>query len=228
MKNERKYSLDVLRIAATVLIVFHHYQQITGAYFEGHINFWTGKFYFGYIVEFFFVLSGFFMCRYVNKIENGLGFKEFFFPRLARLLPLMLISGVVEAVFILLYEKVLGYAWWGIHVTIWGILINALGIQAGWVFANPMVNNPTWYISVLLLCYLIFYALTYLSKRWRIPCTYMFVFMVLLGCGIQTYSIELPFLNTTSARGLYAFFFGVLLSTIMDKFPKVGGDKARL
>lgn len=36
---KRLYSLDVLRIVATICIVFHHYQQITGAFFEGGLNF---------------------------------------------------------------------------------------------------------------------------------------------------------------------------------------------
>lgn len=53
MGNERKYSLDVLRIIATILIIFHHYGQVTGLYLEGHINYWNGRFYFGYVVEFF-------------------------------------------------------------------------------------------------------------------------------------------------------------------------------
>ena len=50
--HNRDYSLDILRIAATILIVFHHYQQCTGAFFEGRLNFYNGRFYFGYIVEF--------------------------------------------------------------------------------------------------------------------------------------------------------------------------------
>lgn len=32
MGNKRSYSLDVLRIIATILIIFHHYQQVTGAF----------------------------------------------------------------------------------------------------------------------------------------------------------------------------------------------------
>lgn len=80
-----------------------------------------------------------------------------------------------------------------------------------------MVNNPTWYISVLLLCYIVFYLLTYLGKRWQIPHTYLFVFMVLLGCGAQTYGLNLPFLNGSSCRGYYAFFFGVLPAEWLEK-----------
>lgn len=217
MDRERNYSLDVLRITATVLIIFHHYQQITGAYFEGHINFFNGKFYFGYLVEFFFLLSGYFMYRYIEKIREGLSFKVFFVPRALRLLPLVFISGVAYEVLLYTYQKVCDGDWFGISITVWGVIINALGVQDGWVFANPMVNNPTWYISVLMLCYVVFYLLTYLSNRWQVPHVYLFIFMVLLGCGVQTYGLNLPFLNGSSCRGYYAFFFGVLLSEWLEK-----------
>ena len=217
MGNERKYSLDVLRIIATVLIVMHHYQQTTGAYFEGHINFFNGRFYFGYVVEFFFLLSGYFMWRYVERIENGLSFPKFFAPRALRLLPLVLISGVTYEALLYIYQRICGGDWFGVSVTVWGVVINALGVQDGWVFGNPMVNNPTWYISVLLLCYVVFYLLTYLGKRWQVPHAYLFAFMVLLGCGVQTYGINLPFLNSSSCRGYYAFFFGVLLAKGLER-----------
>ena len=55
--KKRDYSLDLLRIFATTIIIFHHYQQGSGAVYK-YINFWGGGFYFGYLVELFFILSG--------------------------------------------------------------------------------------------------------------------------------------------------------------------------
>ena len=55
--SERIYPLDTLKFTAAILIVFHHFQQSTGACFSG-INFYGGKFYFGNLVELFFILSG--------------------------------------------------------------------------------------------------------------------------------------------------------------------------
>lgn len=84
--KQRDYSLDFIKIVATVFIIFHHYQQVTGAWFENRINFNNGRFYFGYIVELFFILSGYFMYSYIRKIQQGrITFPEFYFKRLSRL-----------------------------------------------------------------------------------------------------------------------------------------------
>ena len=71
MEKKRNYSLDFFKIIATILIVFHHYQQILSIEF-GEINFYGGKFYFGYLVEFFFLISGFLMFNYIERIKEGL------------------------------------------------------------------------------------------------------------------------------------------------------------
>ena len=121
MTRPRQYSLDCLRIIATVLIVFHHYQQVTGAYFQGKINFSGGRFYFGYVVEFFFLLSGFFMYSYVRKIQKeDLAFRQYIERRFVRLLPLVLISGIAYEIFLYYYTEVIGQSWFDISISIWG------------------------------------------------------------------------------------------------------------
>ena len=220
MKKERDYSLDFLKILATICIIFHHYQQVTGASFDHFINFWNGKFYFGYIVELFFVLSGYFMFSYIEKIEGGLSFPQFYLKRFLRLAPMLLIGAVAYEILLVSYHHIYMSSWMDITASFWGIIIDALGIQEGWVLPNPCVNNPTWYISVLLLCYILFYFIVYLSHRICIPKEYLFIFMIFLGMGIQTYAINLPFLNGSSARGFYAFFFGILLHETLTKIKK--------
>ena len=158
--SERSYPLDFLKILATIIIVFHHFQQTTGITYEGTVNFYYGKFYFGYVVELFFVLSGFFMLRYIKKIQNGLSFQEFYLKRAFRLLPLVACSAIVYEVLLEVYHFLYRTSWFDVEVTLFGVLTTSLGIQSGWAFSNPSVNNPVWYISVLLLCYAVFYLLT--------------------------------------------------------------------
>lgn len=218
--NEREYSLDVLKILATVLIVFHHYQQMTNARFS-NLNFFGGSFNFGYVVEFFFVLSGIFMFRYIPKIEkDGMTFPQFMKRRYFRLIPMVIVSAIVYEFLICIYPVLCSSSYRDKKLTIWGTVLDCLGIQAGWASQNPCVNNPTWYVSVLILCYVIFYFISYISShmsRGGVQSHYCYVIMMLIGLSITSYSISLPFLNEYSARGYLSFFFGVILGKWLNK-----------
>ena len=91
-----------LRIVAAVFIIFHHYQQLTGVFFTGELNFHGGNFDFGYLVELFFILSGFLAYNIVDKKE--LSFSEFYLSKLKRLLPLVFISCIVYEIFLFLLK----------------------------------------------------------------------------------------------------------------------------
>lgn len=117
-----------------------------------------------------------------------------------------------------LYTQGTEGAWFGVTITFWGTIIDMLGIQDGWVFPNPQVNNPTWYISVLILCYVVFFLCAWIAKKKHIPVEYLLVFVIMLGCGIQTYGISLPFLNYSAARGYCSFFAGVMLANVLNRY----------
>lgn len=212
---EREYSLDVLKVVATLIIVFHHYQQVTGARFTG-LNFFGGSFGFGYVVEFFFVLSGLFMCRYIPKIEKeGMTFPQFMKRRYFRLIPMVIVGALVYEFLICIYPVIGSGLYRDRQPTIWGTIIDCLGIQAGWASKNPCVNNPTWYISVLILCYIIFYFISWISSNKRsgggVQSSYCHVIVMLIGLGVTAYTISFPFFNEYTARGYFSFFFGVVL-----------------
>ncbi|MHB9307160.1 acyltransferase family protein [Fusobacterium polymorphum] len=211
--NERNYALDFFKIIATILIVWHHYQQSLEIKFN-RINFYYGKFYFGYLVELFFAISGFLMFKYIQKIKDGLKFKEFFVNRIVRILPLVAIAAIIYEIIIYFYSKVFGIYFFNLKPDFWGTIISMIGVQAGWIFKNPMINNPMWYISVLILCYIIFYIITNFSKNY----IYIYIIMIFLGITIQEYAIDLAFLNYYTARGYYSFFFGLLLAIFLNNY----------
>lgn len=215
---KRDYSLDVLKIVGTILIIFHHYQQITGAVFS-RINFWNGTFTFGYLVEMFFLISGFLMLNYISKIENGLSFKDFFVRRWLRFAPTVTFAAVSEQVFIIFYKKLYGESFFGLEPSLGGSIVASLCIQEGWGFPNPRINNPVWYISVLLLCYVIFYFLVYIAKRRGYSLCYLFIGMIFLGIWVTNTGNNFLFINLQSARGLYTFFFGCLFAMLLRRHP---------
>ncbi len=208
---KRIYSLDLLRVFAVIMIVLHHYQQLTGSWFGGRYSFLR----FGITVEFFFILSGFLTYKYVSNME--IDFPSFIKGKARRLLPLVIITSVSYEGLLYVFNRVCQTKWpLGNDLTVWGTILNALGMQEGWVFNNPGVNNPSWYVSVLLLCYVIFYFLVYVSRKKEIPVTYLFIGMIFLGIGVVNYGMDMPFLNLYAARGYYAFFFGLLLAKILE------------
>lgn len=218
--STRNFALDFLKIFATFAIVFHHYQQISGVYFTNHLNFYGSRFNWGYMVELFFILSGYFMRKHISQISNGdYSLGAWLGRKAKRLLPLVAVSAICYEGINVIYTQVFGkYFFFDRAFTIWGVIITALGIQTGGVFVNPFVNNPTWYISVLLICYLAFYLFTRLSGKLRCSAIYFYIAMILLGFAITTYEIQLPFLNAYTARGYKSFFCGLLLARYTNSY----------
>ncbi len=212
MKENRVYSLDILRIIAATMIVLHHYQQVTNSYFGGRFNF-RG---YSVVVEFFFFLSGYLAWRYTKTKQ--VGFIPFIKKKALRLLPLVAISSVVYEILLLIYINVCEKEWFfGNDISIWGIVLNTVGLQCGWFFDNPGVNNPTWYVSVLLLCYVIYWLLDALSRKCKVPSVCFWVAMVMIGVLIRFFDWNLPFLNAYSARGYYSFFWGLLMAGLVNR-----------
>ena len=224
--KDRRYSLDILRFAAMVLIILHHYQQITGVRYE-KINFYSdAKPVVAMAVEFFFVLSGYLSIGAIKRVENGESFGRFYLAKRRRLLPLIAVSVVVYEGLIFVATRSMPDMQWvyGLGVNLFGSVITCLGVQCGWGFPNPMINNPMWYVSVLLWCYVVLYIIVWLSVRLKVSKIPMCIFMIFIGAGVFTYSINLPFVNSDMARGYMSFFTGVVLASYID----LKGKNARL
>lgn len=79
---KRRGALDFLKILATIFIVFHHYQQIVNVTYPEGVDFCSGSFFWGHMVELFFLISGFVMlpwCRRITEGAPGSDFKNFIF-----------------------------------------------------------------------------------------------------------------------------------------------------
>ena len=90
--------------------------------------------------------------------------------------------------------------------------------SGGAVKVGRGINNPLWYVSVLMLCYIVFYCLLQISEKNGIKEIYLFILVCSLGIGIHDYEISLPFLNESSGRGYAAFFYGTILYYIYKNY----------
>lgn len=213
--NQRDRELDFIKVLATILIVLHHYQQVMNVTFR-HFNFFGGKFYFGNLVELFFIISGICAFRWIDGVDKNSSFAKFYANRVRRLLPIMILSILVDAAMCTFFSNIFNVAMGSNNINLKNIIVSCLGVQAGWIFENPMINNPVWYISVLLLCYIIFFIITKLSKKIKISPYFAYVTMVFVGFATMKLQLERPFLNEYTYRGYICFFEGVLLGTILN------------
>lgn len=222
IQSSRNGALDALRVIAAVFIVLHHFQQYTGAYFPSEPNFYGGWFGFGNMVELFFLLSGYLVYKYIEIIKNDstLTLWKWYLKRAARLLPLLIASVFVFQLGKIIYlnmdhiyrTQLLEYP-----ISLWETLITCLAMHDGWAITTAYINASTWYISVLLICYLVFYIITKAAHKLGCSPTYMYFGMILLGMSPLCHR-NLPLLTPATSRGYYAFFFGVLLACFVNRF----------
>ena len=204
----------------TAFVLFHHYQQLTGTFFYRGINFYGGKFYFGYIVEVFFLMSGFFMVPYVAKIQDKMSFPAFFGKRLIRLLPSMIVATVAYDVALFFYVRLCnGTLRYPTNINVFGSIVTALGLGSWSITKDFEINPICWYVSVLLLCYILMYIFVFLSKITKIPAGILLAIPMIAGVVIThvtEFSI-IPFLSTRIARGYIHFFGGLLIGIIITR-----------
>ena len=215
---ERAYGLDFVKTVATLAIVLHHYQQIHYAYFEHGINFYYGRFDWSFMVELFFSMSGYVMYAYVERIQNGLEFGRFFIKRYLRFFPLMLISVICGVLVISISETRYGL-YWNCRMDSASIIAAALGLHA--TTRNTYVNNPLWYIGVLLVCYIVMYCLVRVANRLQIACHILFLIMTGIGVYIYCRGFDLYLVNTRTGRGFIAFFVGLNIAGFFQKHKRV-------
>jgi len=218
---KRDYGLDLLKVLASLGIFFLHYQQVFDVYFENHINFFKGFYTWGYLVELFFIISGFLIYKDIDRIYRAeLTLDKWMAPRLVRLLPLLAVSVLVYQMADALHVKLIGETFFiEKDFSIFRTVVAGLGLQAGGIFKRGYINNPTWYISVLLICYVLFYVLTSASRKIGCKPYYLYALMIFIGIWLRDNHIEI----SETARGLYSVFFGVLLA----HYIKLWGVKRR-
>lgn len=216
----REYSFDVVKFLAISIIVLHHYQQDVGAFFEHGPNWYGGEFYWGYLVELFFIISGYFAFSSVVKIRLGESFGSFYLKKYLRFLPMIVICG---AICLVTKYLCLTYVDHQVDVTftLWNIVASLTGV-ARWLDTALMVNNPMWYVSVLLLCLIVFYFATAKCRR---ESDLALVYGAVIGVGLVMRSvcaggIQAPFFNADIARGLISFFLGLELAFLFKRHPR--------
>lgn len=212
--GKREYALDVLKTLIIITVLVHHYQSKFNVSF-GPLDFGNGKFYFGFMAEILFIISGYFSVSAIEKIQNGMSFKKYFSGKYLRIVPVAAICTAVYSLIFIVFRLSDRFPLWDMYLTL-------LGVQAGGIFNATFINSHLWYSSVLLICYVVFYAGTRFSIKKGIKPCYVYAFLAILGTAVIYTNTALPFLNWSSGRGYMSFFTGLILGQLLrDKRPNV-------
>lgn len=186
----------------------------------------------------FFVLSGFLMhAGYHERIREGkIKFGSYIARRMVRLFPLLIFSIFVWSVGQWMYFYMHRGWWTGRPASLWHVAAALTGIGEG-TFMNihDTVNGPIWYISVLMICYVVYYLLSRIYNRFlaygkkigiaeNAMSYVLFAIPVSVGFASYTYGLYLPFINVITAVGYIGFFIGVLTSILA--YGGVSGKQA--
>lgn len=213
----RYYLLDIARgVAALIVVIFHYrlfYQvQISENLFN--INqlpfndFLIIFFKNGWLaVQFFFILSGFiFYELYLEKITlKKITLKNFFILRFSRLYPLHLFTLILTVILIYLFNF-FDIKSFKIEGDIYHFILNFFLIHF-WGFEQyQSFNEPSWSVSIEMMCYLIFFFIFSL----KLNKYFTTIFLIIISAIIYNFNIFISY-------GLYCFFIGGMCNLIYKK-----------
>ena len=205
---DKKYidSITSLKGIFIIVIVLYHVNTQFG-------NVFSDKLYFVY--EYgglignccFFMLSGF-LLTLNNKemIRNGnITFMQYILKHIWKIYPLYFFSNMCQ-----LLINIYDYGFLQ-SFNVAEFLKVALMITSGWIDDFYPYNYPTWFISVLLICYILYYFLTKSSKK---DSDFYYVFILLLliwGQILLQNSWSIPFCYAHNGQGIFNFTLGIVL-----------------
>lgn len=172
MSNKRNCEIDFLRIIFCLAVVLTHFNAFFGF---GLFNRGT----FG--VEFFFLVSGYFMARSAEKITDDnytLNTLVFIKNKMMAFLPYYF--GAVVVHFVVLRVFIEHRSLWDLGVHFVKLIPEAFFLQMGGFATDSILNIPAvWYLSAMILSMLVLFPLTIKFKK-----SYGIVFLVFAIFGL--------------------------------------------
>ena len=218
IKQSRYYkSFDILKFICAIIIacIYHYQNDFPNVTLFDNVPFINKLSIYGYmLVELFFIISGFlFLVSYFNKIkEKDLSIKTFLKKRYIRLIFVGAITTFVMFLLQQSYYMLNGDFWiWG-NNDLGNLLLQLIGVQYWLEPGIVSLNNAVWYISVLLLCYIVFFYISKLVvKKKNI---FIFLLPIVAALIVQKCNLNIPILNYNVTRGIISFGIGVFIGCL--------------
>lgn len=172
-------SLDVLRFAAAAFILIYHYGMNAPIALERLLPV-LGR---GWLAtDFFLMLSGYVLSRaYGDRLAAGtIRPAQFFLRRFARLWPPHMIVLTAFGVFVLAGTEAGFPAGHADHYSLVGFIAQAFLVHGWGMFNGPVWNVPTWTLSALLICYILYSVYAPVLRNLSRPV------LIVLACAVLT------------------------------------------
>jgi len=212
--NQTRYSQAVTSLKGLfILIITLHNCLLVTPLFSGVPGIAFIKLFTGPLANsMFFILSGFLLSgNYRDRIrQHALPFRDYLLRRLKKLYPMFILSNAV-----LLVIEIIRYGASAINIK--KIAFTAL------LLGSPY-NNPTWFLSVLFACYILFFALCHFAKS---PTHYIsgLVIAVCAGYSLMNEELKILFMGPAYGTGYMCFFLGCVLAEV---YPLISEKLHRL
>ncbi len=200
---------------ACIIVLFH------GAWIGGGNQFEIFRG--GYLgVEFFFVLSGFYLAKHIVEHSERFSWKSLLKEvarRYGKLFPYMLPAFLVLFAFAHLDASGVGRVALDAVQSLYEVLLLCM---LGTIEAHPLYNPPIWYCSVLLICVAVFYFLAASNYRVfaRLVCPVAIVciygYLALNYGNLDTITDKVGVFYTGLLRGFAAMAVGASLYELID------------
>ena len=223
MKEKRYDALTSLKGIFIIGIAIMHFYTEVGRPYDNILNpIFNMGWYYGN--RYFFMVSGFLMClAYRDRISGQqTDIAGFVYGRLKKIWPLHILTNA----FVLLCIIAMSHGWRE-EFELKMIISTGLMITSGWIEDVFPYNFPTWFICVLLLCYLIFYVISKLYGKHRDLYYVALICMIAWGYILEIKEWSFPFCYHNDGIGFFNFFTGVLVFDLVSLLQHKL-DKAKL
>ena len=221
---------NFLKIVCAVIIVIYHYRHLAFYSDLWEYRSWLPLdeyfeiiYTYGYtVVELFFILSGFgLFSQYILRSRDaraGVGFAGFMKPKLYRLYPVFAITALLCIILQTVAIAVDGNAVLGMkNENLFAYIQTFLLVKGGLFSSSAPYNVPTWFLTPLIVCYLLFWLVFYGARKlpdgWRLAISILFI---VAGAVIVYNKLDVSILNARIGRGLASFFAGVVLGWVCN------------
>ena len=204
--KKRLNNIDFLKIIFNLGIIYGHVLQhfLIPQFKEYEILYKYTSYAFGYMCEFLFIISGFFLFKDLNKNSC----REFIIKKVTRFWPILAFSIVVSYIL----SRFSLASWTDINV-----IPELLFLNATVVYNLPTVTGVAWYVSALFWSSIFYYTISKLFKEKFIYIVYLITFFLYLILFNKVNLYDQPtILNSVISflmiRGLAGVGLGILFA----------------